>query len=178
MSSPSGSPAALPTTPDKERNSTVNKENTTLRTPLPNAPVSGADKVNVPVEIDAPRNAGEVVQVPATAPLAEASTDKSDEAQNSDQVDEEHANNVEEAPSDSETAGPEDTNTDLPAFNWIDLQRRYSKAFHDVNKQEDEILEEFEKFSGVSLFKKRRKWSCADIPYAGFFNLGSSFSKS
>jgi hypothetical protein len=156
-SAPSRSPAALPTTPDKERNSTVNKENTTLRTPLPNAPVNGADKVNVPIEIDAPRNAGEVLQVPGTAPAAEASTSKSDETQKSDQVDEEHAKNVEEAPSDSEAVGSEDTNTDLPAFNWIDLQRRYSKAIHDVNKQEDEILEEFEKFSGVSLYKKKKK---------------------
>jgi hypothetical protein len=178
MSSPSGSPAALPTTPNKEQNMTVNKENTALRAPLPNAPVNGANKVNVPGEVDATRNAGEVVQVPATAPPAEASTDKSDETQKSDQEDEEHANNAEEVPSDSDAAGPEDTNIDLPAFNWIDLQRRYSKAFHDVNKQEDEILEEFEKFSGVSVFKKRRKWSCADIPYAGFFNLGTSFSKS
>ncbi len=160
---------------------TVNKENTALRTPLPNAPVNGADKVNVRVEIDAPRKAGEVVQVPGTAPHAEAVTDKSDEAQKSDEVDEEdeeHAKNSEEAPSDSEAVGSEGASTDLPAFNWIDLQRRYSKALQEVNKQEDEILEDFERFSSVKLFKKRRNWSFADIPIAGFFNLGSSFSKS
>jgi hypothetical protein len=154
MSSPGSSPAALPTTPDKERNMTVNKENTALRTPLPHAPVNGADKVNVPVEVDAPKTVGELVQVPGTAPPAEASAGTSDEAQKSDQVDEELANNAEETPSDSTAVGSESANPDLPAFDWNDLQHRYTKAIDDVNEQEDDILAEFERFSSVSLFNK------------------------
>jgi hypothetical protein len=166
MSSPGGSPAAVPTTPDEERNITINKENTAQRTPLPNAPVNGADKVIVPVEVAAPKNAGEVVLVPGTAPPPETSTSKSDEAQKSGQVNDEQAKKAEEPPSDSEAVVSEDTNTDLPAFNWNDLQRRYSKALQDVNKQEDEIMEEFEKFSSVSLQEKEKNRSCADIPQA------------
>ncbi len=132
----------------------VSKENTALRTPLPNAPVNGADKANVRVKADAPRDAGEVVQVPATAPPAEALSSKSDEAQKSDQVDDEHPNNAEEPPSDSTAVGSESASPDLPAFNWNDLQRRYLKALEDVDKQEDEILGEFEKFSSVCLFNR------------------------
>jgi hypothetical protein len=178
MSSPDSSPAALPTTPEKERNMTVNKENTALRTPLPNAPVNGANRVNVRVEIDAPKNAGEVVQVPGTASPAEASAGTSDEAQKSDQVDEELANNAEETPSDSTAVGSESANPDLPAFDWNDLQHRYTKAIDDVNEQEDDILAEFERFSSVSLFNKRRNWIFAEIRSAGFFYLGTSVSKS
>jgi hypothetical protein len=154
MSSPDSSPAALPTTPHRERNMTVNKENTGLRTPLPTAPVNGADKVNVRVEVDAPKTAGEVVQVPGTAPPAEASAGTSDETQKSDQVDEELANSAEETPSDSTAVGSESANPDLPAFDWNDLQHRYTKAIDDVNEQEDDILAEFERFSSVSLFNK------------------------
>jgi hypothetical protein len=150
MSSPPASPAALPTTPTKESITAVNKENTTPRTPLPDGPVNGAGKIIAPVEVDAPKNPGEVVQVPSTAPPPEVSIGKPDEAQKNGQVEDEHANDAEEATSDSETMGSEGTIADLPPFDWAQLQRRYTNAIQGVNKQEDEILEEFFKYSDVS----------------------------
>jgi len=127
----------------------VNKENTAPRTPLPDGPVNGADKIIASVEVDTPRDPGGVVQVPSTAPPAEDSIRKPDEAQRNDQVEDERAKDAEEATSDSETVGSEGVMADLPAFDWAQLQRRYTNAIQGVNKQEDEILEEFFKYSDV-----------------------------
>jgi hypothetical protein len=128
----------------------VNKENVAPRTPLPNGPVNGADKVIISMEANKPRNPEEEVQVPSTAPArVEAPIVQPGEVHSSDQA-EEHLNDAEGTRSESETMGSEVASSDLPAFDWEDLQHRYTEGLKAVNKAEDEIMEEFYKYSSVS----------------------------
>lgn len=154
MSSPHPSP---PKTHLKEPTIAVDKENTAPRTPLPDTPVNSTDNVVVSVEGDKPKNPGEEVQVPSTllakpnAPIHEP-----EEVHTSDQVEHEHANDTEEPTSDSETISSEAVVSDLPVFDWEDLERRYIKGITAVNKAEDEILEEFYKYSDVGSLTPQR----------------------
>jgi hypothetical protein len=125
----------------------ANKENVAPRTPLPDAPVKVAGKGVITAEVNQPRNPGEEVQVPSTAP---APVEKCGEVHGSDQLEEEHANDAEETPSESMTMGSEVAFSDLPAFDWEALQHRYTEGLKAVNKAEDEIMEEFYKYSNVS----------------------------
>lgn len=125
----------------------VDKDIASPKTPLRNAPVYSARPY--PVDTDTPRNPGEVVQVQSTAPPTAASVHQPEEAHENDQAEIQHVNDAEEAPSESETVGSESAATDLPAFDWEDLQIRYTKAIQKVNQEEEVILEEFYKYSDV-----------------------------
>jgi hypothetical protein len=128
----------------------VDKENTAPRTSLPDLSVNGADKAFGPVEADKPRNPGEEVQVPSTGPAKpDAPIQEPEEVHTSYQIENEHSDNMEEPSSDSETMGSEAAFSDLLVFDWEDLQRRYITGIKVVNKAEDEILEEFYKYSDV-----------------------------
>ena len=144
MSSPRPSP---PKTPSKDPNISVKKENLAPRTPLPDAPVKVTSEGVITADANQPRNPEEEVQVPSTAP---APVEKFGEVHGSDQMEEEHPNPAEETPSDSDTMGSEMAFSDLPAFDWEALQHRYREGLEAVNKAEDEIMEEFYKYSSVS----------------------------
>jgi hypothetical protein len=141
----------------------MNMKNTTPRTPLPDAPVDSAKENIIPEEADAPRDPGEVIQVPSTAPPVTASSLKPDGVPQSDHVEDANANNTAEATSDSDTVDSETTTKDLPAFDWEDLQRRYTIGIQGVNKQEDEILEEFYRFSDVGVQTREMLESCLHL---------------
>jgi hypothetical protein len=160
MSSP---PRSQPETPVEEPTIAVDKENTALRSPLPAPPVNGPDKVVLPVEIGKLKHPGEEVQVPGTAPAkADSPIHKPDEAHTGDQAEDEHDNDTEEPTSDSETTGSEAVISDLPVFDWEDLQRRYTAGIKAVNGAEDEILEEFYKYSDVGSLLYIMYWNCAN----------------
>ncbi|KAE9368412.1 hypothetical protein N431DRAFT_414791 [Stipitochalara longipes BDJ] len=149
MSSPDGSPSPLPGSPTKDATVAVDEENAAPRTPFPHAPVNGVEKTNYsyPVEVAEPRNPGEVVQIPSTAPPTMAATHRPEEAHRSDQVKVRPTEDLDEPSSDSDTVASEGTGTDLPVFDWVDLQHRYTKAIQAVNQEEEDILEEFYKYS-------------------------------
>jgi len=147
MSSPRPSP---PETPSKGPNPSVEKENSAPRTPLPDAPVNGTDKGVVFAEANKPRNPEEEVQVPSTAPArVEARIVQPAEVHGSDQVEEEHRNDAVETRTELKTMGSEVAFSDLGAFDWEDLQLRYTERLKAVNKAEDEILEDFYKYSAA-----------------------------
>ena len=148
MSSP-GSPSSVPGSPTKAASMAVDKDIATPRSPLRDASVNSTR--SWPADTDTPKNPGEVVQVPSTAPPTAASVHKPEEAQNDDQVVVQHVNDAEEAPSESETVVSEGAATDLPTFDWEDLQIRYTKAIQKVNHEEEVILEEFYKYSDVGV---------------------------
>jgi hypothetical protein len=123
------------------------------------------------VDADPPRNPGEVVQVPSTAQPTAASVHKVD------QMEAQHAKDAEGPHSESETLGSEGASSDLPVFDWEDLQRRYTKAIQTVNQEEEDILEEFYKYSDVGV-QNLRDVRVVLTFCAGFLCLGRSISKS
>jgi len=151
MSSSHGSSSPLHGSPTTEATVAANKENTTPRTPSPHAPVNNADKTGhllavKPVESVDP---GAVIQVPSTAPAVGFPAHKPAEAHKSGQVEAHPTGDDGEAPSDSDTTASEGASTDLPVFDWVDLQHRYTKAIQAVNQEEEDILEEFYRYSDV-----------------------------
>jgi len=176
MSSSPGSPSPLPRSPTKEAAMAVEKENTAPGTPLRDTPVNGTSKVVAHVDADPPRNPGEVVQVPSTAPPTAASVHKRVEAHKVNQMEAQHAKDAEGPLSQSDSVDSEGSSSDLPLFDWEDLRRRYTKALQAVNQEEENILEEFYKFSDVSVQNLRDLrvvlTFCVD-----FLCLGRSISK-
>jgi hypothetical protein len=154
----------------------VEKENTAPGTPLRDTSVNGTSKVVAHVDADPPRNPGEVVQVPSTAPPTAASVHKRVEAHKVNQMEAQHAKDAEGPLSQSDRVDSEGASSDLPLFDWEDLRRRYTKALQAVNQEEENILEEFYKFSDVSVQNLRDVrvvlTFCVD-----FLCLGRSISK-
>jgi hypothetical protein len=127
----------------------VEKENTAPGTPLRDTPVNGTSNIVAHVDADPPRNPGEVVQVPSTAPPTAESVHKPDEAHKVNQMEAQHAKDAEGPLSESDSMDSEGASSDLPVFDWEDLRRRYAKALQAVDKEEDDIMDEFYKFSDV-----------------------------
>jgi hypothetical protein len=127
----------------------VEKENTAPGTPLRDTPVNGTSKVVAHVDADPPRNPGEVVQVPSTAPPTAASVHKVN------QMEAQHTKDAEGPLSESDSVDSEGASSDLPVFDWEDLRRRYAKALQAVDKEEDDIMDEFYKFSDVRVQNMR-----------------------
>jgi len=146
MSSPHRSPGSLTGGPATEEIVPSNKGNTDLST---HPPVNGAERTShlVAVKPAEPIDPGEVIQVPSTAPAIVLPTRKPTEAQKSDAIETQRTGDIDEAPNDSDSMASE--GTDLPAFDWIDLQHRYTKAIQAVNQEEEDILEEFYRYSDV-----------------------------
>jgi hypothetical protein len=182
MSSPPESPSPLPggpaRSPAKDASIAINQENTVPAASLPHPSVNGAEKgvQSNPKEITEPRNPAEVVQVPSTAPVTTAAN-KPAEAPQSAQVESRRTENVDEASSDSDTVASEGAGTDLPVFDWVDLQQRYTKAIQAVNQEEEDLLEEFYKYSDVG-FQVISSIRIVLTHSAGFLCLGRCISKS
>jgi len=121
----------------------VNKENLSPRTPLPDGPSKVAsEKIAAPTPpvFKQSQNPGEEIQVPSTAPppTEDAPINKPEEVHAQDPAEDENLDDEDEA-----------SDTELPLFDWIDLRKRYTKAFQEINENEDRLLEEFDEFSDV-----------------------------
>lgn len=135
-------PRSPPETPFKEASTANTKENVAPRTPLPDRPLNGNDKsADGPEEVQKPIDPREEVQVPSSIPPKVTLIEQPKKVITNDEVEE--SNETKEIPNDSE----------LPEFDWEDLTTRFTKEIQAVNKSEDDIVLEFEKFSDVCPFK-------------------------
>jgi hypothetical protein len=177
MPSAPGSVLPQPESPTKEAAVAVDKENNVPRTPLTDTAVNRPNNIVAPVGSNTPRNLGELVPVPSTSPPTLESGYEPDEARKVNRVGAQHAQDAEEPPSESETVGSDSASSDLPVFDWEDLQCRYTKAIQAVNQEEEDILEEFYKYSDVSL-QIYGILKFVMITFVGFLCLGRGISKS
>ena len=124
----------------------------TPRSRLPDgAPKGDTKRAMAPPEIMRSEESGSEVQVPATQPAKSPVPHAREPEPQTIHYEKNEVSQNHSEHGDEQSAATEDSKAELVPFDWEDLEKRYKEAIVTANDTENELVEEFLRYSNVSL---------------------------